>query len=44
MDGPLLMTELNGVGLDFSFDQNNGKIAPLHRPGLGVQYRAPFVK
>ena len=44
MDGPLLMTELNGVGLDFSLDQNNGKIAPLHRPGLGVQYRAPFVK
>jgi L-alanine-DL-glutamate epimerase-like enolase superfamily enzyme len=44
MDGPLLMTELNGVGLDFSFDQNNGKIAPLHRPGLGVQYRAPFKK
>ena len=44
MDGPLLMTELNGVGLDFSFAQNNGKIAPLIKPGLGVQYRAPFVK
>ena len=44
MDGPLLMTELNGVGLDFSFDHSNGKIAPLHRPGLGVQYRNPFVK
>jgi L-alanine-DL-glutamate epimerase-like enolase superfamily enzyme len=44
MDGPLLMTELNGVGLDFSFAQNNGKIVPLIKPGLGVQYRAPFVK
>ena len=44
MDGPLLMTELNGVGLDFSFAQNNGKITPLTKPGLGVQYRAPFVK
>ncbi len=44
MDGPLLMTELNGVGLDFSFAQSNGKIAPLNRPGLGVQYRTPFVK
>ena len=44
MDGPLLMTELNGVGLDFSLDQNNGKIAPLQRPGLGVQYRMPFKK
>lgn len=44
MDGPLLMTELNGIGLDFSFEQNNGKIAPLRRPGLGVQYRTPFVK
>jgi L-alanine-DL-glutamate epimerase-like enolase superfamily enzyme len=44
MDGPLLMTELNGVGLDFSFAQRNGTIAPLNLPGLGVQYRAPFVK
>ena len=44
MDGPLLMTELNGVGLDFSFAQSSGKIAPLHRPGLGVQYRMPFKK
>ena len=44
MDGPLLMTELNGVGLDFSFTQSSGKIAPLHRPGLGVQYRMPFKK
>ena len=44
MDGPLLMTELNGVGLDFSFDQQNGKIAPLNKPGLGVRYIAPFKK
>jgi L-alanine-DL-glutamate epimerase-like enolase superfamily enzyme len=44
MDGPLLMTELNGVGLDFSFAQNNGQIAPLLKPGLGVQYRMPFKK
>jgi len=44
MDGPLLMTELNGVGLDFSFAQSSGKIAPLVRPGLGVQYRMPFKK
>jgi L-alanine-DL-glutamate epimerase-like enolase superfamily enzyme len=26
MDGPLLMTELNGRGLDFSFKQQNGCI------------------
>ncbi len=44
MDGPLLMTELNGVGLQYSFENNNGKIEPLVRPGLGVQYRTPFVK
>ena len=44
MDGPLLMTELNGVGLDFSFEQNNGRIRPLNKPGLGVQYRIPFMK
>jgi L-alanine-DL-glutamate epimerase-like enolase superfamily enzyme len=44
MDGPLLMTELNGVGLHYSFENNNGKIEPLVRPGLGVQYRTPFVK
>jgi L-alanine-DL-glutamate epimerase-like enolase superfamily enzyme len=44
MDGPLLMTELNGVGLDFSFNNNNGSIAPLLRDGIGVQYRQPFVK
>ena len=44
MDGPLLMTELNGVGLDYSFENKNGKMAPLVNPGLGVQYRAPFKK
>ncbi len=44
MDGPLLMTELNGVGLNYSFENNNGVIAPLLGPGLGVQYRRPFVK
>jgi hypothetical protein len=44
MDGPLLMTELNGVELDFSFNQQNGLIAPLNAPGLGVQYRPPFKK
>ncbi len=44
MDGPLLMTELNGVGLEYSFENNNGVIAPLTSPGLGVQYRAPFKK
>lgn len=44
MDGPLLMTELNGVGLNYSFSDVNGKIAPLMRPGLGVQYRMPFKK
>ncbi len=44
MDGPLLMTELNGKGLDFSFQNKNGQIAPLTKPGLGVQYLTPFVK
>jgi len=44
MDGPLLMTELNGVGLNYEFEQNTGKIAPLTSPGLGVQYRNPFKK
>ena len=44
MDGPLLMTELNGVGLDFEFQQNKGQIQPLIAPGLGVQYRPPFKK
>jgi len=44
MDGPLLMTELNGVGLQYSFENNNGKIEPLRHPGLGVQYRTPFKK
>jgi L-alanine-DL-glutamate epimerase-like enolase superfamily enzyme len=44
MDGPLLMTELNGVGLNYSFENENGKIEPLKYPGLGVQYRLPFKK
>ena len=44
MDGPLLMTELNGVGLNYCFENYNGKIEPLMQYGLGVQYRPPFVK
>ena len=44
MDGPILMTELNGVGLNFSFENENGKIQPLTHYGLGVQYRKPFAK
>ena len=44
MDGPLLMTELNGVGLNYSFENNNGCVEPLMRYGLGVQYRSPFTK
>ena len=44
MDGPLLMTELNGVGLNYSFENNNGCIEPLIHYGLGVQYRSPFLK
>ena len=44
MDGPLLMTELNGVGLNYSFENENGKIQPLAQYGLGVQYRSPFAK
>ena len=44
MDGPLLMTELNGVGLNYSFESENGKIQPLRDYGLGVQYRNPFTK
>ena len=44
MDGPLLMTELNGVGLDYSFEHHNGQIAPLLNAGLGVQCRVPFAK
>jgi L-Ala-D/L-Glu epimerase len=44
MDGPLLMTELNGVGLNYSFENNNGCIEPLVHYGLGVQYRPPFKK
>ena len=44
MDGPLLMTELNGVGLNYHFENENGKIQPLQSPGLCVQYRPPFKK
>ena len=44
MDGPLLMTELNGVGLNYSFENENGSIQPLNNFGLGVQYRPPFKK
>ena len=44
MDGPLLMTELNGVGLNYIFENENGKIEPLKYFGLGVQYRRPFTK
>ena len=44
MDGPLLMTELNGVGLNYSFENENGCIQPLMHYGLGVQYRKPFIK
>jgi len=44
MDGPLLMTELNGVGLNYSFENNKGCIQPLMFYGLGVQYRKPFIK
>ena len=44
MDGPLLMTELNAVGLDYNLENNKGKIIPLTKPGLGVQFRMPFKK
>jgi L-alanine-DL-glutamate epimerase-like enolase superfamily enzyme len=44
MDGPLLMTELNGVGLNYSFENKKGCIQPLMHYGLGVQYRKPFIK
>ena len=44
MDGPLLMTELNGEGLDYHFQEHDGKIAPLTKPGLGVQFKMPFKK
>lgn len=44
MDGPLLMTELNGVGLNYRFENNSGCIEPLKKYGLGVQYRSPFLK
>jgi len=44
MDGPLLMTELNAEGLDYRFRAHDGKIAPLTKPGLGVQFKMPFKK
>jgi L-alanine-DL-glutamate epimerase-like enolase superfamily enzyme len=44
MDGPLLMTQLNGVGLNYSFNNQNGMIEPLMHPGLGVAFRMPFDK
>jgi L-alanine-DL-glutamate epimerase-like enolase superfamily enzyme len=44
MDGPLLMTQLNGVGLNYSFNNQNGMIEPLMYPGLGVAFRMPFDK
>jgi L-alanine-DL-glutamate epimerase-like enolase superfamily enzyme len=44
MDGPLLMTQLNGVGLNYSFNNQNGLIEPLLHPGLGVAFRMPFDK
>jgi len=44
MDGPLLMTELNGLGLDYNIENNKGKIIPLQKPGLGVQFKMPFKK
>ncbi len=44
MDGPLLMTELNGLGLDYNIENNKGKIMPLQKPGLGVQFKMPFKK
>lgn len=44
MDGPLLMTELNGIGLDYNLENSKGKIRPLTKPGLGVKYAMPFKK
>ena len=44
MDGPLLMTQLNGVGLNYHFNNQNGCIEPLLHPGLGVAFRMPFNK
>jgi L-alanine-DL-glutamate epimerase-like enolase superfamily enzyme len=44
MDGPLLMTQLNGVGLNYSFNNQNGMIEPLMHPGLGIAFRMPFDK
>ncbi len=44
MDGPLLMTQLNGEGLHYNYDNITGKINPLTKPGLGVQFKMPFKK
>ena len=44
MDGPLLMTQWNGVGLNYHFNHAPGKIEPLLHPGLGVAFRMPFDK
>jgi len=44
MDGPLLMTHINGKGLEYDEKNNKGKIKPLKKPGLGVQYATPFKK
>jgi L-alanine-DL-glutamate epimerase-like enolase superfamily enzyme len=44
MDGPLLMTQLNGVGLNYSYNNQNGMIEPLLHPGIGVAFRMPFNK
>jgi L-alanine-DL-glutamate epimerase-like enolase superfamily enzyme len=44
MDGPLLMTQLNGVGLNYHFNNQNGLIEPLLHTGLGVAFRMPFDK
>jgi hypothetical protein len=38
------MTQLNGVGLNYSFNNKNGMIEPLTHPGLGVAFRMPFDK
>jgi L-alanine-DL-glutamate epimerase-like enolase superfamily enzyme len=44
MDGPLLMTELNGRGLHYQHQSIHGNIEPLLQPGLGVHYATPFIK
>jgi L-alanine-DL-glutamate epimerase-like enolase superfamily enzyme len=44
MDGPLLMTQWNGVGLNYHDQGQAGLIEPLLHPGLGVAFRMPFDK